>query len=293
MKFAAIDIGSNAVRLLFTHVHEIDGKAVFRKSSLVRLPVRLGEDVFKTKNISERNTERLAKSMLAFRNLIEVHEVVSFRACATSAMREAQNGNQVVSFVKDFSGITIDIIEGQEEADIIYSTGIAEMLDAKNAYLYIDVGGGSTELSVFYNQEKIHSKSFNIGTLRLLNDTVSKQEWQDFKSWIKDSTKQFEKVIGIGSGGNINKIRKLAKTKDGKSISYRKMQEIDKFLKQYTYDERVEVLGLNPDRADVILPASKIFLNTMKTAAIKEIIVPQMGLSDGIVRTLYWQQKNQ
>jgi len=287
MKFAAIDIGSNAVRLLFTHVHEIDGKPVFRKSSLFRLPIRLGEDVFKEKKISERNTLRLTKAMLAFRNLIEVHEVESYRACATSAMREAQNGEEVVEYILENAQVKIDIIGGQEEADIIYNTGIAEMLDAKNAYLYIDVGGGSTELSVFYNQEKINSFSFNIGTLRILNNTVTKAEWNDFKNWIKTNLKGFENVIGIGSGGNINKIRKLAKTKDGKSLSYRKMLEIDHFLKQYSYDDRVKVLGLNPDRADVIIPASKIFLTTMKTANINEIIVPQMGLSDGIVRKLY------
>jgi exopolyphosphatase / guanosine-5'-triphosphate,3'-diphosphate pyrophosphatase len=287
MKFAAIDIGSNAVRLLFTHVHEIDGKPVFRKSSLFRLPIRLGEDVFKEKKISERNILRLTKAMLAFRNLIEVHEVESYRACATSAMREAQNGEEVVEYILKNAQVKIDIIGGQEEADIIYNTGIAEMLDANNAYLYIDVGGGSTELSVFYNQEKINSFSFNIGTLRILNNTVTKGEWNDFKNWIKTNLKGFETVIGIGSGGNINKIRKLAKTKDGKSLSYRKVLEIDHFLKQYSYDDRVKVLGLNPDRADVIIPASKIFLTTMKTANINEIIVPQMGLSDGIVRKLY------
>lgn len=293
MRFASIDIGSNAVRLLLCNVYEQDGDPVFKKAELVRMPIRLGEDVFRFGRISDEKKEKLAKTMQAFRLLIETFEAISYRACATAAMREAGNGQEVISYVKRLSGIDIEIIDGKTEAQIIYSNHIEEHLDHEQNYLYIDVGGGSTELTVFVKNKVVASQSFNIGTIRLLHDQVSKETWSDFKEWVRDKTKAHYPLTAIGSGGNINKLFKMADRKENKPLMLNKIQESYYFLKEFSVEQRITVLGLNPDRADVIVPATKIFLTVMKTAGIDKIIVPQIGLSDGIIHLLYEQYKFQ
>ena len=287
LKFAAIDIGSNAVRLLLTNVIEDEKKTSFRKSSLIRMPVRLGEDSFNDGVISERRIEKLTKTMLAFKYLMEVEDVVAYRACATSAMREASNGKEVVKRVKKETGIEIEIIDGKEEAEIIYSTQIVEMIDDLNPYLYVDVGGGSTEISLFSEKKRVATKSFDIGTIRILNNKVGKKDFKLMKEWIKDLKLNGKEVKLIGSGGNINKIYKTSAKKEGEPLLYGELIEINKFLNFYTIDERIKVLGMNPDRADVIIPASEIFLKIMKWSDATQIIVPTIGVSDGIVRQLY------
>lgn len=293
MKFASIDIGSNAVRLLLCSVIEDGNEVLFKKNELVRIPLRLGEDAFITKKISEDKIVQLVKTMHAFRLLIEVFGALNYRACATSAMREATNGNEIIERVKNEAGISIEIIHGKTEAEIIYSNHIAEHLDLNSSYLYIDVGGGSTELTLFSKGRIEFSQSFNIGTIRLLHDKVSKEHWSDFKETVRNITKNYRPLKAIGSGGNINKLYKTLKKKEGKSLQYDKIKEYSEYLSTFSLDERIVKLGLNPDRADVILPAAKIFLSVMKNAGIDEIIVPQIGLSDGIIHLLYEKHINE
>lgn len=293
MKFAAIDIGSNAVRLLISNVFDGINGPVFKKSSLIRLPIRLGEDVFVNGKISEKKEERLTKAMLAFKNMIDIHEVISFRACATSAMREASNGAEVAERIFKSTGVTIEIVSGTAEAEIIYANHIAEGLDNKFDYLYIDVGGGSTELTLFSNGYIKSSRSFNIGTIRLLHEKVEKWQWDEMKTWIKQQVISNKPIQAIGSGGNINKLYKLAKIKEGKPLSFEKLKELEVILNKYSYEERMEIIGLNPDRADVIVPAAKIYLTAMKVADCKKIYVPQIGMSDGLVHLQYEAYKKQ
>lgn len=287
LKFAAIDIGSNAVRLLLTNVIEDENKTSFRKSSLVRMPVRLGEDSFNAGIITEPRIDKLSKTMMAFRYLMEVEDVVAYRACATSAMREASNGKEVVKRIKKETGIEIEIIGGKEEAEIIYSNQIVEMIDDLNPYLYVDVGGGSTEISLFCDKKRIATQSFDIGTIRILTNKVGKKDFNKMKDWVKNLDFKGKEVRIIGSGGNINKIYKTSAKKEGEPLLYNELVEINKFLNFYTVEERIKVLGMNPDRADVIIPASEIFLKIMKWSEATEIIVPTIGVSDGIVRQLY------
>lgn len=293
MRFAAIDIGSNAVRLLLCNVYDQDGEPVFKKAELVRMPIRLGEDAFRFKRITEEKKEKLAKTMKAFKLLIDVFGAVDFRACATAAMREADNGPEVIRYIKQQSGIEIEIIDGKTEAQIIYSNHIEEHLDHDQSYLYIDVGGGSTELTLFARNKVVASQSFNIGTIRLLHDQVSKETWNYFKDWVKEKTIPYYPLTAIGSGGNINKLFKMADKKENKPLTLAKIQEVYSFLKEFSVEDRITRLGLNPDRADVIVPATKIFLTVMKTAVIDKILVPQIGLSDGIIHLLYEKNKRQ
>ncbi len=295
MKFASIDIGSNAIRLLFCNVFEKEGeKPTFKKQSLIRVPIRLGEDAFTTHIISEEKIEKMVKTMIAFKNLIDVHEVISYRACATSAMREAANSKQVIDRIKKESGITIEIINGKTEAEIIYSNHIEQNLNSKKTSLYIDVGGGSTELTLFSGNKIVDSNSFNIGTIRILKDQINKSDWHVMRNWVSKITEEYKDILAIGSGGNINKLINLAnKDKDDRTISLSKLKEVHEYLSGFTLEERIKELGLNPDRADVILPASEIFITVMKTAEIKKILVPQIGMSDGIVHLLYEQYKRQ
>ncbi|MBA3899323.1 MAG: exopolyphosphatase [Bacteroidetes bacterium] len=286
MKFAAIDIGSNAVRLLFCNVFNQANGPVIKKSSLIRVPIRLGADVFSKGFISEEKAEDLLKAMKAFNYLMEVHQVVNYRAFATSAMRDAQNGKEVVERIKKDSGIEINIIDGKLEAEVIFTSHLADKLSFKKSYLYIDVGGGSTELTLFSNNVQLASHSFNIGTIRMLQKKEMKEEFEALKNWLKDNVKDIKNIQAIGTGGNINKLFKLSKQKNSKSISYEKLKEIDIYLNSFTYEERITTLGLNPDRADVIVQASKVFLTIMKLTGIKKIQVPQIGLSDGIIRIL-------
>jgi len=290
MIFAAVDIGSNAMRLLFCRAYEVNGKPVFSKEELIRLPIRLGEDVFLNGRISERKAEKLITAMRGFSELIKVYEVDAYRAVATSAMRDAANSMEIIDRIQREAGLNVEIIDGKVEAQLVFSNHIEEMLNPKHAYLYIDVGGGSTELTLYYNHKVMASKSFNIGTVRMLLDKVEKDEWEKMKDWIKSTTLGVRPLSAIGSGGNINKIFKMTK-KDHKSLSYSKLKGINDMLNSYTYNERVEVLGLKPDRADVIVHASKIFITIMKTGDIDNIFVPQIGLSDGIVHDLYDKTK--
>jgi exopolyphosphatase/guanosine-5'-triphosphate,3'-diphosphate pyrophosphatase len=225
--------------------------------------------------------------MIAFKHLITVHDVISFRACATSAMREALNGDQIANRIYNESGIKLEIIDGKKEAEIIYSNHIAEQLSNKRPYLYIDVGGGSTELTMFDEGKIIDSISFNIGTIRILQNKISKSSWNEMKDWLVKVTNKYANIGGIGSGGNINKLVNLAKKKEERQISNAKLKEIYSQLSVYSLEERITILGLNPDRADVIIPATEIFLFVMKHANIDKIMVPQIGLSDGIIHLLY------
>jgi exopolyphosphatase/guanosine-5'-triphosphate,3'-diphosphate pyrophosphatase len=231
--------------------------------------------------------------MKAFKLLIDVFGAVDFRACATAAMREADNGPEVIRYIKQQAGIEIEIIDGKTEAQIIYSNHIEEHLDHDQSYLYIDVGGGSTELTLFARNKVVASQSFNIGTIRLLHDQVSKETWNYFKDWVKEKTIPYYPLTAIGSGGNINKLFKMADKKENKPLTLAKIQEVYSFLKEFTVEDRITRLGLNPDRADVIVPATKIFLTVMKTAVIDKILVPQIGLSDGIIHLLYEKHKRQ
>lgn len=287
MKFAAIDIGSNAVRLLIGNVYERAEGPVFKKADLVRIPIRLGDDAFMHKEISEAKTEKLLLAMKAFRHLIDFYEVTAWKACATSAMREARNSADVVKRIQRETGINIEVIDGRTEAEIIYANHIAEHLAPGHDYLYIDVGGGSTELTLFSKNRIVASRSFNIGTIRLLNNLVSKEQWNEFREWVKQTTADYHPLSAIGSGGNINKIFKMSRKKQNRPLSYAKLKEQHLFVESFSLKERIEVLGLNPDRADVIVPAGKIFLTVMKAAGIDDIYVPQIGMADGLIHLLY------
>jgi exopolyphosphatase/guanosine-5'-triphosphate,3'-diphosphate pyrophosphatase len=275
------------MRLLFCRVYEVDGKPHFAKEELIRMPIRLGEDVFLKGKISPAKEERLITALKGFHELIKAYQVDDFRAVATSAMRDASNGPEIIARAKKESGINVEIIDGKLEASLVFSNHIEEILNPKNAYLYIDVGGGSTELTLYFNQKVIAAKSFNIGTVRMLLDKVNKDEWDEMKAWLKRSTVGIHPLYAIGSGGNINKIFKMANKKETKHLGYDKLKDLFDMLSSYTYEERIERLGLKPDRADVIVPAAKIFLTVMKTADIDKVFVPQIGLSDGIVHELY------
>src|SRR5690606_21499919 len=286
MRYAAIDIGSNAVRLLIAEI-SLDSKGgyKFNKDTLIRVPLRLGDDAFLQKHLSDKKARLLIKTMSAFRNLMDVYEVEDYMACATSAMREVDNGPELVKDIQKL-GIDLKIIDGNQEAAIIYSNHIIEKLDVKKDYLYIDVGGGSTELSIFNSGELTASKSFNIGTIRILDNQDKDETWEDMKQWIKSKTKQSKQVIAIGSGGNINKLFSLSNEKAGELLSYDKLKSLSDMLNSYSLKDRIQILGLKPDRADVIIPACKIFINVMKWAAVKEIAVPRIGLVDGVIQTL-------
>ena len=288
-KYAAIDIGSNAVRLLISNIIEEEGKPVmFKKNSLVRVPIRLGADVFVSKKISEENTQRILDTMLAFKLLMKSHKVVKYKACATSAMREAVNGNEVTDLVFKNSEVKIDIIEGEEEAAIIAATDLHKFIDDDRTYLYVDVGGGSTEFTVIHRGTPVASKSFKIGTVRLLNDMVVKDSWQELEQWIKTNVNDYEKIDVIGSGGNINKIFKISGKALGKPLTYFYLTSYYNTLQSYSYEERITVLNLNQDRADVIIPAMRIYLSAMKWSGAKHIFVPKIGLADGIIKSIYY-----
>ncbi len=279
------------MRLLITNIVEQDGmETQFSKSSLVRVPIRLGQDAFTVGEITEENIDRMTDAMKAYKLLMKVHKVEKYMACATSAMREAYNGKEVVEIIREQSGIAIEIIDGKTEANIIASTNLHQLIDSENTYLYVDVGGGSTEFSLFSNGKIVASKSFKAGTVRLLNDVVSDIVWQEIEKWIKQITKDFEKISIIGSGGNINKIFKMSGKHEDKPLSYMYLNSQYSFLNSLSYEQRVSELGLNPDRADVIIPALKVYLNAMKWSGARNIYVPKIGLADGIVKALYYNK---
>jgi exopolyphosphatase/guanosine-5'-triphosphate,3'-diphosphate pyrophosphatase len=287
MVFAAIDIGSNAMRLLFCRVYTVDGKPHFSKEELIRMPVRLGDDVFLQGKISEPKITRLITALRGYSELIKAYGVEGYRAVATSAMRDASNGSQIIEKIKKETGIDVEIIDGKNEAALVFSNHIEELLNPKHAYLYIDVGGGSTELTLYFNNKVIAAKSFQIGTVRMLLEKVEKEEWEEMKAWLKRNTTGIHPLSAIGSGGNINKIFKMSGKKETKHLSYDKLKGIYEMLCSYTYQERIERLDLKPDRADVIIPAAKVFLTVMKIAEIEKVFVPQVGLSDGLVHQMY------
>lgn len=292
-KYGAIDIGSNAVRLLVANViEEKDKEPQFKKSSLVRVPIRLGADAFVGGIISKENTNRMIDAMEAFKLLMKVHGVEKYKACATSAMREAENGNDVISTILKKTEIAIDIIDGKKEAAIIFSTDLNQLIESESTYLYVDVGGGSTEFTLFSKGRIINSKSFKIGTVRLINNKKSENKliFKKVQEWVEENTKVYKRISLIGSGGNINKIFKMSGRDMGKPISYIYLNAQYQFLKKMSYKERISELSLNPDRADVIVPATKIYLSAMKWSGARKIFVPKIGLSDGIIKSLYYNK---
>ena len=288
LRFAAIDIGSNAIRLLFSRIIEKENtNPFFIKESLIRMPLRLGNDAFTVGVISEKNCKNFLNTLHGFKHLIEAYHPISYRACATAAMRNAKNGLKLVERVKEETGIQIDIINGQEEAAMILSRNISQYLNKSKNYIHIDVGGGSTELTIISDGKPQTSKSFSIGSVRLLEGKVQKSYWNIMRDWINESTKTLDSIKAIGSGGNINKISSMLVKNKGESVKYKNIQHIIKKINKKNIEDRITVLGLRPDRADVIIHASKIYLSCMKWSGAKKIIVPQSGLADGLVGQLY------
>jgi len=287
-KYAAIDIGSNAIRTLIANVvTNENGNVFFSKNALVRVPIRLGEDTFTSGNISKENIKRMLRAMKAFKLLMKVHSVVDFNAYATSALREANNRTHVVELIKEKTGIKIEMIDGEKEAKLISSLNLFQGINKQSNFLYVDVGGGSTEFSLFKNGNRVIEKSFKIGTVRLLNNMVSDLLWDEVKKWIVDKTKDLEKLSILGTGGNINKIHKMTQTKEGKPITSATLHLLYEKMSLLTYNERIINYELNPDRADVILPASKIYLRAMQWSNTSKIFVPKIGLPDGMIEELY------
>jgi len=286
LRYAAIDVGSNAVRLLIADITQNEKGYGFKKNTLVRVPLRLGDDAFLDKKISPKKIEDLVKTMSAFKNLMDVYHVTKYLACATSAMREAENGKDIIKKLKKVTDIDLEIIEGQREANIIYANHIEEDLDAKKSYLYIDVGGGSTELSVFVNKQPLASKSFNIGTIRILDNQDKEETWDEMRDWVKGHTKDLKNLAGIGTGGNINKLFRMSGEKEDMPLTFLKLKTMYNELNSYSLKERITLMKLNQDRADVIIPACEIYLTLMKWTGVKQIYVPKVGMADGIINLL-------
>lgn len=292
-RYAAIDIGSNAVRVLISNVISSKMKSPkFMKSSMVRVPIRLGEDSFTVGEISDKNKKRMVKAMKAFKHIMKISNVTSYMACATSALREANNAEEVVELVKRTTGIQILIIDGKREAEIISTTNIFESINKNKTFLFIDVGGGSTEFSVLVKGERIVSKSFKVGTVRMINNMVSDKIWVEIQRWIEQNTKGYTKLSLLGSGGNINKLFKIAGIKEGRPLSFIKLNTLYSELNQLTYEERIVQWELNPDRSDVIIPATQIYLKALQWSGATEIYVPKIGLADGMIKVLYAENKN-
>jgi len=289
LKFAAIDIGSNAIRLLITEVLEVGSGVKYKQRLFIRVPIRLGEDVFLQKIISEEKSEKLVKALSSFRSMIELFGVKNYLACATSAFREAENGKKVIEKIKEQTGVKVEIIDGKREAEMIYTCHVAEKLNHNKSYLYVDVGGGSTELTLFVKGKLVFSNSFPVGTVRLLYDKVSVNEWEKLKDTVKEISKDHSPTIAIGTGGNINKIFKMLQP-ENKYIGYKEMKELYEELAGMSIEQRIKKFGFKEDRADVIVPAAKIYISIMKWADISDIYVPKLGLADGIINMLYEKQ---
>lgn len=288
MRLAAIDIGSNAARLLINDITTYkDGSLDFTKVNLVRVPLRLGFDVFEMGLISDQKIQDILEMIRAFKHLMKVYKVEDYRACATSAMRDASNSAFILERVLAETGIRIEVISGSMEAQILYETHMAETLDTNNAYLYIDVGGGSTELTFYNKQQTVTRQSFNIGTIRILKDQVSEDSWDELKSFVKTHIRSTLPIVAIGSGGNINKIFSLSKRKPGKPLSLESLREFYKEMQPLSVSERMHRYGFREDRADVIVPALQVYISVMRWAGIQDVFVPQIGLADGIIRTMY------
>jgi len=292
LKLAAIDIGSNAARLLISEVTTDEkNNPVFNKLNLVRVPLRLGFEVFETGVISKPKMGMLLQTMKAFKHLMNAYEVKNIMACATSAMRDAKNSADIIRKVKLETDIAIEVISGDKEAGLVFENHIAETLDKDHSYMYIDVGGGSTELSFFSNGVLIFKESFNIGTIRLLQNQVNDKTWEVMKEIIKTVTKGQKEVMAIGSGGNINKIFSMSKRKDGKPLSLELLRDFYKELSSVDLEERIRLYYLRPDRADVIVPALLIYINAMRWAGATEMYVPKIGLVDGLIHHLWDEVK--
>lgn len=288
MKLAAIDIGSNAARLLITDVYlDKQNKPEFIKSNLVRVPLRLGFDVFETGEISEARGNHVISTLKAYRHLLDAYEVLHVKACATSAMRDAKNSEEIINRVMEETGIQIEIISGDQEASVIFQNHITDSLAKEYAYLYVDVGGGSTELTFFMNGEMVFRRSFKIGTIRLLKQQVTEQQWDEMKDFIRINTKTSKKVMTIGSGGNINKVFSLSKRKEGKPLPLELLRDYYKELSSLPLPERMSRYKMREDRADVIVPALLIYINVMKWAGATDILIPKIGLADGLIHALY------
>jgi exopolyphosphatase/guanosine-5'-triphosphate,3'-diphosphate pyrophosphatase len=294
MRLAAIDIGSNAARLLISDATTNEnGKAQFQKLNLVRVPLRLGFDVFEDKFISKEREEMIMKTIRSYKLLADVYEVEHLKACATSAMRDAKNGSDIISKVKEETGIEIEIITGDAEASLIYENHVAENLDKDHSYLYIDVGGGSTELTLFATGELQFKRSFNIGTIRLLKKQVDEFMWDEMRDFIKRETKGHDgDMVAIGSGGNINKVFSLSKRKEGKPLQLDLLKDYLRELGSFSLQDRMRLYKMREDRADVIVPALSIYVNVMRWANIDEIYVPKIGLADGLIQHLYEEVKS-
>ena len=283
MKLAAIDIGSNAIRLLIEEVRQFNGQIRIDKVSLTRVPVRLGEDVFTSGSISEEKTRQLVKTMRAFWYIMDVHQVEMFRVCATSAMREAKNRKKVIETVEREANFKIEILSGDEEANLIFRNYVSQNLNTKENYLFVDVGGGSTELTLIKKGVRVKSQSFNIGTVRLLSGAIDKKIWKSIETWLSAHAAKSGSLVAIGTGGNVNTLFKLQGKKPQETISSIEIKNLYKMLSSVDLDERIFNFKLRPDRADVILPACEIYLKIMTSAGIKKMIVPKIGLSDGMI----------
>ncbi|MBV7440609.1 exopolyphosphatase [Weeksellaceae bacterium TAE3-ERU29] len=285
-KLAAIDIGSNAVRLLISSIYREDEKITFNKTSLIRVPVRLGEDAFVRGKISSDNEKRLIKAMKAYKLLMDIHQVEDYSAYATSAMREVKNGKKIREKIKEEAGINLEIIDGQKEGKIIFATELREYVNDKNSYLYIDVGGGSTELTVLAHGKVLNTRSFNVGTVRWLNGKVDPSYLvNEVKPWIIENCKDLGNIEIIGSGGNINHIYKYSGKK--KSLNYTYLNQQRKILSALNFEDRLSIYNMKPDRADVIVPALEIYTAVMRFAKAKKMHVPKIGLTDGMIQYMY------
>lgn len=290
MILAAVDIGSNAARLLITEVERgLNGSPEFIKLNLVRVPLRLGFDVFEYKTISAEKEKMIINTLHSYKYLLEAYRVEHYKACATSAMRDAENAARILQHVREETGINVEVITGDEEASIIYENHVAENLDKEHAYLYIDVGGGSTELTLFSNNSLVFKESFNIGTIRLLKNQVTDEKWLAVKDFLKEKTRSYKNLVAIGTGGNINKVFSMSKKKDGKPLSIELLKDYYKEMSSFPVYQRMRVYNMREDRADVIVPALLIFINVMRWAGATEIWVPKIGLADGLIKLLYKQ----
>ena len=287
MRIGAIDIGSNAVRLIIKEVRHFGNEYESFKVCYTRVPIRLGSDVFTKGHITETKRNQLAKTMQAFKLLMEVQGVKDFRACSTSAMREAKNGKDVIAYMKSESDVDVELLSGDEEAEAILANFATQRLVPGQKYAYIDVGGGSTEISVIKDGERIVSRSFRIGTVRLLFDRVNPKEWDEMRVFCDALLEKHGEMIGIGTGGNINRIYKEAGKTQLTNITVDEIEGVKKVMESYTFDERIFLLKLKPDRADVIIPAAEIYLESMRHAGIKQMNVPKLGLSDGLIMNMF------
>lgn len=284
----AIDIGSNAIRLQITNVEQYAAETVFKKVSWVRVPLRLGEDAFSTqKTITPEKIEQLKNVMCGYAHLMKAYNVEHYRACATSAIREATNKCEVIDYIRQVSGVEIEIISGSEEAEIVMNSGLDQVVGGKGNYLFVDVGGGSTELSVFAAGKCVESRSFPVGTVRMLQDTVGENVIKDMKKWLKFQQMHHAPTTVVGSGGNISKVSRMLNKKERETMNYTEMKVLLDYIESFSMEDRIHTLRLNPHRADVIVPALKIFLTAMKSCKINEVIVPKMGMVEGITRILH------